>query len=128
MGWRDNEPKTKTVLHSHAKKRVKQRYGLEFNRFDFRNLIEAVQHKRAQRLFGQSISKIVYKYNYKEKDLVFIYDNVRCAIVTFLPPITGDLTEYIEEQKQRFYEHALRKSCGFKYSLEDSIKIVDGNI
>lgn len=83
--------KTKKILARHSKTRAKQRYGVDLNRADRKNLVQQIQSNKAR--FIQAHSRRVKEFVVKLEDgtqLRCLYDNTRNTIITFLPPEDSD--------------------------------------
>lgn len=64
----------------HAKKRAKERYGVDFTTSDLKNLIDKIQNRKALLIEKQSLRLSVFKV-----DIYYVvYDKKRKEIVTFL--------------------------------------------
>lgn len=74
----------------HFKKRAKERYGLDINRFLYKDLVSLIQRGKAQLIERQS-RRLAAFWLYLEGELSghkmrVIYDNQRGTLVTALPP------------------------------------------
>lgn len=77
-------PKTRTVLHHHAKGRALERYDLDLNRHDLAAIIQLIQAQQGRFVERQSFRVSVWDVTYQGKVLRVVYDRKRTAIVTFL--------------------------------------------
>jgi hypothetical protein len=70
----------------HAKKRAKERYNLDLNRFDLREIIQQISLKQAKLLENKTNRLALYQIDVKGISCKVIYDRQRKQIVTFLRP------------------------------------------
>jgi hypothetical protein len=75
----------KSAQRKHARKRAKERYGIDLTRRDMRAIIRKIDNGKAEFIGRQSLRVTVWKAKYKEEDLTFAYDNKRKTIVTVFP-------------------------------------------
>lgn len=78
-------PKTRSVLHRHAKGRALERYDLDLNRHDLLAIVRLIQNQQGRFVERQSIRVSVWDVTYREKVVRAVYDKERHSIVTFLP-------------------------------------------
>lgn len=69
----------------HAKRRAVERYSLDLNRQDLRNIVTVIQSNKATPVEKQSHRVTVFDLTYNEVDVRVVYDKQRKTIVTFLP-------------------------------------------
>lgn len=69
----------------HAKRRAEERYALELNRDDLRNIVQRIQQNQATHVEKQSHRVSVFDLTYNNIDVRVVYDKNRKTIVTFLP-------------------------------------------
>ena len=81
----------------HVKKRFKQRFDIDCNRFVRRAIIRAIQNHECEQVSKTSCARSVYKVNVGSQEMNVVYDNRRKKIVTCL---------YIQdERKQKECQH-----------------------
>jgi len=73
------------ALRIHAKKQAHRRYGILLNSEDLRSMVIAIREGGGSFIVRKSHRVSCWKVCFKGYDLVVLYDNVRKAIVTFLP-------------------------------------------
>jgi hypothetical protein len=80
--------KLKSHLHSHARKRAEERYGIKFTQELRRRIIRAIQGgnpKLAIPVVKQTLLRTVFDVPIDGRVLRVVYDTKRHAIATFLP-------------------------------------------
>ena len=86
--------KDRRHLHSHARRRGLERYGVKANRKMLFALMEAIHsgnHARAMRVREMSTqNRSVWDVPYEGRTFRVVYDVKRNGIVSFLPPETVD--------------------------------------
>lgn len=70
---------------AHAKRRALERYGLEINRHQMREIVKQIQSGKAKHLLTQSNRTSVKLVSFNNTELIAVYDKLRKNIVTFLP-------------------------------------------
>lgn len=78
-------PNKAVCQRAHAKKRLAQRFDLQINRFQIRDLVAQIQQGKTRLLEKQSNRISVQLVIYSERKLAVVYDKERKTIVTFLP-------------------------------------------
>ena len=78
---------------AHAKRRARERYGLELNRFDRKEIVGIIQVGMSELECRTSNAYKVHLVKYKDRLLRVVYDSRRKTICTFLPPKEGDASE-----------------------------------
>ncbi len=77
---------TKTqACRKHFKARALERYGLELNRHDLRDIAKMIQRNSGQFIEKQSNRITVWEVTYKDTLLRVVYDKNRKVVVTALP-------------------------------------------
>jgi len=86
----------------HFKKRLKERYDLEANRHDIRDIVYLIQHQKCNLVLKQSNRITVWDVPFKGEKVRIVYDKLRKAPVTALL-MEWDLEEidWDEEQERR---------------------------
>ena len=79
------EPKTKHDVEMHAKKRARQRAGVDLNHDDRRNIVKMIQSGEADFVAKQSNTRSLFKVDYEDTSLNVVYDKARHALRTVLP-------------------------------------------
>lgn len=69
----------------HAKKRARQRYGINLNSALNRAIIKGIQGGEYRVLAGISNTRSVFEVCIENRYIAIVYDNVRKNVVTFLP-------------------------------------------
>lgn len=72
----------------HAKRRCMERYGLEINRHDIRDIVGMIQsgdRTKATKKEDQSQRVSVWIVKFRGIDVKVVYDRVRKTLVSFLP-------------------------------------------
>lgn len=86
LGMRRKLKRSKTVCQKiHAKNRIKERFGFEINKHEYRYLISLIQNNKAQFIKRQSNRTSLFLIKIKNIETVAVYDKIRKTIVTFLP-------------------------------------------
>ena len=92
--------KTKSdAQRAHAKKRFKERYGIEFNRHMRREFVKLIQHNQCHFIERQSSRITVWDLIYEGQVFRVVYDSKRQNIVTVIPDEKQAAKEK-EEKKQ----------------------------
>lgn len=81
----------------HAKRRIEQRFGIQINRHDIREIVNLIQTNRAKFIEKQSNSRSLFSLVFKDNLLYVIYDKTRKNICTFLTE------EMIKERRNYVY-------------------------
>jgi len=68
----------------HAKRRFKQRFGKELNRFELKEIVKNIQKNKYQFIEKQSRRVSLFLANIKDCDTIVAYDKRRRNIITFL--------------------------------------------
>lgn len=68
----------------HAKKRLKQRYGLELNSKQLREIVVMIMLNKSDGIEKQSNRVSKHKVRYMGKDIIVLYDKIRKNIITAL--------------------------------------------
>ena len=78
---------TKTINQRfHAKRRARERFGLELNRQDLREIAGQIQNGKDARLLGQESLRLSHwMVSYQGTEMHAVYDKKRHQVVTFLP-------------------------------------------
>ena len=78
---------TKAMINrKHAKKRLTERYGLELNHTDLREITRIIQESSGDFAIGRvSHSRTKHLINYKDMEILVVYDKNQKTIVTALP-------------------------------------------
>lgn len=75
----------------HARRRARERYGIEVGAHTRRRIIQAIQAGRSKPVRRTSNRNTVHDVTLDDELVVrVVYDNQRKEIVTFLPPEKGD--------------------------------------
>jgi len=74
----------KQAITVHIKKRFKQRFDIECNRFIRRAIVKAIQNNECERISKTSCAKSVYRVKVGDKQMNVVYDNRRKKIITCL--------------------------------------------
>ena len=69
----------------HAKRRAKERFGLELNRHQLRELVKQIQSGKAEHLETQSNRVSIKRVKFEGSFYTVAYDKNRQTIITFLP-------------------------------------------
>ena len=69
----------------HAKRRLVERYGLELNRRELRELVSQIQEAKATHIETQSNRVSLWRVSHGTIEIVVVYDKKRGTIVTALP-------------------------------------------
>lgn len=69
----------------HSKDRAMERYGIELNRHDLRNIADIVKNKRAFWIADKTNRISIYKVEYKTVEMWIAYDNNSLQVASFLP-------------------------------------------
>ena len=69
----------------HAKHRAKERFGLDLNRHDLRELVKQIQNGKAEHIETQSNRVSIKRVKFEDKFYTVAYDKNRQTIITFLP-------------------------------------------
>ena len=77
----DTEKKTQA---DHAKRRVLERYGVEFTDREYKEICNVIKNGGGETLLVQSRTRNIKYVFYKEKDFYVVYDKTRNQIATFL--------------------------------------------
>lgn len=90
----------------HARKRVKQRYGIRLSEEEHKEIIKIIKQGKSpgvKTLYIQSLTRSVKQVLYKGETLFLVYDNSRSSIRTFLTENMLDLeaARQYEQEKQR---------------------------
>lgn len=78
--------KTKQARNIHAKRRLEERYGLNINRWQLRDMNLQIQSGKAQFIERQSNSRTVWRVQHEGRELFAVYHSGTNSIVTFLMP------------------------------------------
>ncbi len=87
------------VNHSHArrrhvKSRALDRYSLELNRFDLKEMVACILDGKAKFIcFTRGCRYSEWLIKYREKELKAIFDRKKCELVTLLPMETENLSK-----------------------------------
>lgn len=71
-------------IKAHAKRRARQRYGIDLNDQVHQELVNMIQKQEAQLVDKQSNRVTVWDMTYKGDEMRVVYDTLRHLIVTFL--------------------------------------------
>lgn len=80
--------KLKAHLHAHARKRAKERYGIQLTKELCRRIIAAIQSSDSNRrklVVKQSLLRTVFDVPIDGQTFRVVYDTKRHCIATFLP-------------------------------------------
>lgn len=69
----------------HARRRALERYELDLNRHDLREVVESIQAGKATFVRRQSLRVSIWEVTVKGQACRVVYDKLRKTIVTFLP-------------------------------------------
>lgn len=69
----------------HAKKRARERYGLEISSEDLSKMVDMVQEKGGTRLYKQSVGRSAYRLSWGFQEIDVLYCHEDECILTFLP-------------------------------------------
>lgn len=69
----------------HAKRRIRERYGISVNRHQLRDIAEQIRQGRALFVERQSNRVTRWVVEYQGKKILVIYDSLRGNVVTALP-------------------------------------------
>jgi predicted HTH domain antitoxin len=69
----------------HAKRRAKERYGIELNASSYEEINNIIRTGNAKLLKKQSLTRKLYEVRYRGILLKVAYDKARGQVVTFLP-------------------------------------------
>ena len=75
----------RTCEHLHAKRRAKERYGIEFNRKQHDEIVALIRSGRFILKQEQSARIRIYDIVYMQQDMRIVYDKKRGQVVSFLP-------------------------------------------
>lgn len=70
---------------AHAKRRLRERYGLTVNRHDLCALVSLIQGGQGRMVLRQSNRVTVWEVPFQDQLLRVVYDSLRHEIVTALP-------------------------------------------
>jgi hypothetical protein len=73
------------ALNNHAKKRVWERYSIEFTNADLNKIIAKIHNGDAVFVEGKTNTRTVHKIEYEGTDFLVLYSRSMKRIVTFLP-------------------------------------------
>jgi len=74
----------KEAITKHVKKRFKQRFDIECNRFLRRAIVKAIQNNECERISKTSCARSVYRVKVGSKEMNVVYDNRRRKLITVL--------------------------------------------
>ena len=74
----------KEAITVHVKKRFKQRFDIDCNRFVRRAIIRAIQNHECEKISKTSCARSVYRVKVGSQEMNVVYDNRRKKIVTCL--------------------------------------------
>lgn len=69
----------------HAKRRAQERFGLELNRHQLRELVKQIQSGKAEHVETQSNRVSIKRVKFEGSFYTVAYDKNRQTIITFLP-------------------------------------------
>ena len=75
----------------HAKRRARERYHLDINRFVYKTIIADILSGKAKKLEKQTHRVTTYLIRIEDEEYPIAFDKIRKEIITFLP------VEYLEE-------------------------------
>lgn len=78
-------PSKAKAQRKHAKRRARERYGLDLTSHDFQMIINAIRKRKSIPIKRQSCRISHHMVLYKRRWLRVVYDKNRRQIVTFLP-------------------------------------------
>lgn len=84
------KPKKKVINHLHAKKRAKERYGIDLDKKIHKAIVDMIQAGEAIFLGRQTNSRTMWIVDIKGIQMRVLYDNNQHNLVTVLPPIIED--------------------------------------
>lgn len=97
--------KTKEHLHSHARRRAKERLGIELSKPLRAEIISAIQNKRKSKgvklVVKQSLARTVFDVTTSQGEIRVVYDTKRHAIATVL---TKDMDPLNPPQREDNFE------------------------
>lgn len=74
--------------YHHVKKRLKERYDLDISRLEYDRLNSIVPKSFVYKVEEDAEEKqYLYKFFFKEKEVIFVYSKERERIKTVLPPV-----------------------------------------
>lgn len=74
----------KTSLQIHARKRLQQRFGLEWNKETRAEITKIIHQGQATILEKQSRARTVYSLEYQDQTIRVVWDHNRQEVITFL--------------------------------------------
>ena len=94
--------KTRKILHSHAKKRAKERFGIQLNKEMRKKIINLIQTGDPACKCLNKVSRIrsEFQLTFEGKEYRVIYDRKRHGLVTFLPPLNEEQKKEQEKEKE----------------------------
>ena len=69
----------------HAKRRAYERFDLELNRHQLRDLVQQIQNGKAEHIESQTNRVSIKRVTFEGKKYTVAYDKTRQTIITFLP-------------------------------------------
>jgi hypothetical protein len=72
-------------LRRHAKKRARERYQLDINKFAYKSLVDDILSGRAQKIERQTHRVTTYLIQIEGAQYPIAFDKLRKEIITFLP-------------------------------------------
>jgi hypothetical protein len=68
----------------HCKRRALERFGLRLNRKDLINMVTLIKRGEGKFLKRRSNRVTLWKINYKDNDMIAVYDKLRNNIITVM--------------------------------------------
>jgi len=77
--------KTPAILNQHAKKRAKERYGIDLNKYARREITASIQSNQAEFVHKTSHNRSLWRVSHEGETLNVVYDKQRKTFCTVLP-------------------------------------------
>jgi len=110
----------------HSFKRVKERYELELNKTEIKEIISLIQSNQAEFVIKESNRVSHFRVPYKDKKLYVVYDRKRHMTITFLPEVLKEnhieniINKRKENQKNTFNDP------NYKPKVDEDNILLDG--
>jgi len=69
----------------HTRRRMYERYGVQINEEQYRQMVAKIKRQESQVCYKQSLTRVVHKLEFLGKRIIVIYDKSRKLINTALP-------------------------------------------
>lgn len=87
-----------TAERIHAKRRARERLGINLNRFARRELVKRIMTGKCRCLYRQSHRVSVFRDTINNREIDIVYDKTRHTIITFLSPLPEGLYSKIKHE------------------------------